>query len=244
MRIDTALNINHTTAELISNNVKLELNTPGRAIITAITDTDPQSGQAITLDAKLNGTNWRPVIWGYIDTVQPLAGGAWQILARELAATLNRRIPINLRQPLPADVLQTLSDQTGAVFVLPESDWTKTQIPRYQHLGGGYGALDNMLKTWGVTDGIWQQQTDGRIYVGERKNSATGAKTIDLPASIFDSLSTLGGTLPLTPRIRPGISITINGGQPQIIHSIEIAGDTMRLQWRSIINSTTLRALT
>lgn len=242
MNIDHSLTINATAADLTANAVRLDIRTPGRAIITTRTDTTPARGHSLMLNSRLNGGDWRPVIWGFIETVQQLNTGHWQLVAREAAAALNRPLPLNLRHCQPADVLAAISDHTGLVFVLPASDWTKTQIGRFQHTGGGYGALDAILRIWNVTGGIWQQQPDGRVFIGERTASATGGKTISLPATAFSDLTAYGGTLPLLPRLRPGTGVQIDDGTPQIVHTIDINGDTMRLQWRPTLNSNNLRA--
>lgn len=242
MRIDKALTINGAAAELVNHQIRLQLQTPGRSIITALTDNFPEIGQPVLLDARLSGFDWRPVFFGWIESAQQLNTGAWQLITREPAALLNRRITINLRHPLPVDVLNALADATGLVFIMPDSEWAKVQVPRFQHIGGGYGALDNLLRVWAVAGGIWQQQPDGRVYVGERSLSSNGKKVIELPASAFSDLTSLGGMLPLMPRLRPGVAIKISDGPAQIVHTIDITGDTMRLQWRPTIN-TALKAL-
>ncbi|WP_221800398.1 hypothetical protein [Oceanobacter mangrovi] len=252
MNISHALTITDSTgtasaAELVRHTTRLELHSPGRAIITAITDTAPQPGQTVIHDAQLTGQPWRPLFFGFIEQAVQINTGAWQIMAREPAALLNRRIALNLRHPLPIDVLNALADTTGLQFVLPTAeqgaDWTQTQLARFQHTGGGYGALDNLLRAWAVPGGIWQQQPDGRVFVGNRAYSAQGGKTIELPASIFSDLSNTGGTMPLMPRIRPGAGIKVGDGQAQVIHSIDATGDVMRLQWRPTAAANTLKAL-
>ncbi len=243
MRVEYILNIDSEWIECRQTMARLDIQTPGRAIITVSSESAPERGQSVELIAKNSATNWTPLFLGYVETVQKISAGEWQIITREITATLNRRLVINQRHCLPSDVLASISEQTGLTFVLPNNDWTQQQLPRFQHIGGGYGALDNILRVWGVTAGIWQLQTDGRVYIGELENSVQKGATISLPASIFSSLTALGGTLPLMPRIRPGIGIQIDDGDRQIIHQIDISGDFMRLQWRPSINAKALRAI-
>ena len=243
MRVEYILSINGAPVECRKPVVRLDIQTPGRAIMTVLSDTAPERGNIIELIGKNSATDWVPQFLGYIETVQKNNTRAWQITAREITATLNRRLVINQRHCLPRDVLASISEQTGLTFVLPNNDWTQQQLPRFQHIGGGYGALDNILRVWGVNAGIWQLQTDGRVYIGELSSSVYKGAALSLPASIFKSLTALGGTIPLQPRIRPGIAIQIDGGDRQIIHQIDIDGDFQRLQWRPTINAKALRAI-
>jgi len=243
MRIDHRIKINGETAERINHQIRLEVTTPGRGIITVKTDTVPVVGQGVELESVLNDSGWRPILWGYIERVSQINTGAWQLAVRELSALANRRVPINLRHCLPSDVLAEISSQTGLTFVLPDQSWTKQQMPRFQHIGGGYGALDNILRVWQVTSGIWSQQPDGRVFIGERSLSLQGSKVITLDPAIFSGLTATGGTIPMLPILRPGASIQIGEGSTQVLHSIDIADDKMRLQWRPTLNSSYIRAI-
>ncbi len=243
MRIDHRLKINGETAERINHMVRLEVTTPGRGIITAKLNSVPAVGQGVELESVLNDSGWRPLLWGFIERVSQINNDVWQLAVRELSALANRRTPLNLRHCLPADVLAEIGTQTGLTFVLPDQPWTKQQMPRFQHIGGGYGALDNILRVWQVTSGIWSQQPDGRVYIGERAQSLQGSKTIKLDPAIFSGLTATGGTIPLLPILRPGASIQVGEGSTQVLHSIDITDDKMRLQWQPTLSSSYIRAI-
>lgn len=234
MKINRHTEINGQKVTAPLPQIRLEYRTPGRAIFTVITDTAPTAGQSITHSAqikgaKVNSDDWRPLFAGYIERLVPTAKNTWQIFARENAAALNQRLNINARHCQPADLLTIISEQTGVAFVLPETDWTKRSAPRFQHIGTGYDALDQLIKIWQVPAGIWHQQTDGRVYVGDKEKSLINKK-IELPIDIFATKTVTGGTLPLAPRIRPGQTI-ITGTEAQLISAVDITGDTMRLEW-------------
>jgi len=216
-----------------SSQIRLERNTPGRAIFTiSQPEHAPQPGQTISHSASTASGEWRTLFAGYIERVVPTGHNVFQILARENAAVLNQRLNINARHCLPADLLKTISAQTGVVFVMPESDWTKKTAARFQHIGTGYDALDQLIKIWEIPGGIWHQQPDGRVYVGEYTSSVIN-KTIEIPAEKFAAKAVTGGTLLLIPRLRPGVKIKF-GDNVQTITAIEITGDTMRLEWQRL----------
>ena len=234
MQIHKQLLMNGETAKLVTDQIRLELNTPGRALLT-VTDTTPERGQLVELNAQLDSQALRRVFYGYVEAVTEIKTGVYQVLARELTAALNRRIPLNLRHCLPGDVLTAISDLTGLTFVLPDQPWTQQTIARFQPIGGGYMALDSLLTLWQVSQGIWHQQPDGRVYVGEWAYSVPGQRSITLPANLFQDNSQIGGTLPLVPRLRPGVVIQ-QLAVPWLITRVEITGTWMRLNWVPVQN--------
>lgn len=233
MKINKHTEINGEKVAATSSHIRLERNTPGRAIFTITKpENPPEIGQTINQSAQADGGPWRTLFAGYIERLVPTGTNVWQILARENAAALNQRLNINARHCQPADLLKTISEQTGVVFVMPESDWTKKTAARFQHIGTGYDALDQLIKIWEIPGGIWHQQPDGRVYVGEYNRSVIN-KTIELPADIFAAKAVTGGTMLLIPRLRPGVKI-VTGDITQTITAIEITGDTMRLEWQRL----------
>lgn len=230
MKITKQLKINQVETKLINDVIKLDMQTPGRCVLTVLATELPRSGQLIEINGKMSGQELRRVFLGYIDTVTQQQNGIYKIVGRELSAMLNRRIALNLRHVKPSDVLEEISKQTGLQFILPKSEWTKKTIARFQHIGGGYMAMDSILNLWQVDKGIWHQQPDGQIYIGESIKSVPGQKRIKLSPEFFETTSVQGGTLPLVPRIRAGVQIEI-AEKILFVNSIEIMGDKMRLNW-------------
>lgn len=230
MKITSVLNINNTAVHEIKKLIRLELKTPGRAIFHLKTNTAPLAGQLIESAMQLGDNEARTVFLGFVETVTPLQDGVFTIVAREAAAALNRPMAISLRHCTVQQVLEFISEKTGLDFVVPDSEWQKNDLPRFQHTGGGYGALDNLLRVFEVPNGIWQQQPDGRIYVGELEKSITGGKAIAVQSELISNMSNNGGDLPAMPRLRPGVKIQISG-QDFYITGMDITDNTMRLQW-------------
>lgn len=231
MKINKHTEINGQKVSAPSSQIRLEIHTPGRAIFTiSKPDQTPQPGQAITHSTQTGNSDWCTLFAGYIERVAITGPDTWQIIARENAAALNQRLNINARHCQPADLLNIISEQTGVAFVLPESDWTKKTAARFQHIGTGYGALDQLIKIWEIPAGIWHQQPDGRVYIGEKQHSITN-KTIALPPDVFSQKTVTGATLILVPRLRPGTKIK-TGDITQTVTAIDITGDTMRIEWQ------------
>ena len=229
MKIHKQLKIDSQPARLIKDNIKLELFTPGRALFSCEGVT-PAPGHLVEINGQFSGNENRRLFFGFIETVVEIQTGVFQCLAREMSATLNRRIALNLRHCTPAQVLESISDKTGLQFVLPEQPWTETTIARFQHIGGGYMALDSILKLWNIKKGTWHQQPDGKVFVGELAHSVPGQRRINIQPGLFQLHSLTGGTLPLVPRLRPGVEIDI-AGRVWVITSVEITAEQMRLQW-------------
>ena len=232
MKITKQLKIAQTEVTLKSDFSSFEMQTPGRCILTVATDTAPSQGELLEINGKMAGHDMRRLFLGYVESVIQLQTGLFKIMGRELSAFLNRRIALNLRHVTPAQVLEEISKKTGLKFILPDSEWTKKTMARFQHIGGGYMALDSLLNMWQVENGVWQQQADGQVYIGESKKSVAGQKRIKLDMARFKSISVIGGTLPLAPRLRPGVQIEI-AGQVFYVNGLEISGEEMRLKWQS-----------
>jgi hypothetical protein len=230
LKITKQIKVAGNECQLISDQIKLEMHTPGRCVLSVKSDSKLNKYQLIEIWAQLGVNELRPIFVGYVEQITETQTGVYKIIGREMAAVLNRAININLRHCTPAQVLAEISKQAGIQFVLPDSEWIKQTIPRFQHIGGGYGALDYLLTAWQVSNGVWCQQSNGQIFIGESNKSVPGQKTITLNPSFFSSISALGGTLLLVPRLRPGSKIILSG-QEFFINSIDIAGEEMRINW-------------
>jgi hypothetical protein len=230
MKITKQIKIAGNKCQLISDQIKLEMHTPGRCVLTVKSDSKISKYQLIEIWAQMGVNELRPIFTGYVEQLTETQYGVYKIVGREMAAALNRAVNINLRHCTPATVLAEINKQTAIEFVLPNSEWVNQIVPRFQHIGGGYGALDYLLAAWQVSNGVWCQQSNGQVFVGESIKSVTGQKTITLNPSFFSSISALGGTLILVPRLRPGSKIILND-QKFYINSVDISGEEMRINW-------------
>lgn len=244
MKITKVCKLNQQTAQLIREQVVLEWQTPGRALITLkphSSATNPKAGQALELALGINEDQPQQFFSGYVEQVTAKAPGIYTLLAREFSAVLNQRIAVSLRHCTAKQVLEVISEKTALVFVLEYAEWTTVLLPRFQHIGGGYMALDMISALWKVPEFCWHQQSDGRIYVGSWQHSLAH-KTISLPIKVFKTPTLEGASLPVIPRLRPGVQIETQG-ITRWVTRVEMQSERMRLTWSTNPWHTHLKAI-
>lgn len=230
MRLHKRLAIGGDRYPLVSDQLTLELSTPGRAVFT-IQAAGPVSG-LVQLCVGYDAETIPVYILGYVEQSQALDAKQQRVVVRELPATLNRRLPLSLRHCRASEVLRAVTDQTGLAFSMGEGAWREVMLPRFAHRGGGYMALDNLGQALEIPRFIWQQQPDGRVYFGSWDSSPFGGSSVPVPiARLTRQSAANGATLPVVPALRPGVRISIAGGQPVYITRVEIMGADMRIRW-------------
>lgn len=240
MNITTLTTVNGHEVQVQKQTTRLELFTPGRGVLNIVSEEAPEPGQPVLRVMKLDDNQPRIVFTGYIDAVTQVQKKSWSITVREISATLARRVVVSVRHATAENILQSLTEQTGLQFLLPESDWTEKDLPRFQHIGTGYSALDKLLTAFSVKKGIWHQQTDGRVYVGEYENSSVN-KVITLQPSDISNVSSTAGEISAIPQLRPGHRISVSGTE-KYITAIDTSADTMRLTWATTITDNRFKA--
>ena len=87
--------------------------------------------------------------------------------------------------------------------------------------------LDNLGRTYKVPDFIWQQQGNGKIYLGSYQDSFWAGKAINIPQGLMtDQQAGKTATIPAVPKIRP--NVTANGAR---IAKVEFKGTNMTITW-------------
>jgi hypothetical protein len=232
MKIIKQLNINGVEAELIDDKIVQELFTPARAFLSFSSINLPKIGQLVELYCYPEQKQ-RGLFLGVVDAVVKTHDNTFQIMARQLASTLNRRININLRHCTPQQILDVISEKTGAQFKIGDNNthWINKTVARFQHAGGGYMALDSILRLWDVKKGMWQQLENGVIYIGSIDDIYFSNKVIDLNSNWFANMTAKGGTLPIIPTLVPGVKVKL-AGQIYYVNLIELEGHKMRINWQ------------
>lgn len=230
MKIKNRALINDKEVDLVSNSSRLDLFSPGRGVFSVKNDQAISIGSKFDFISQISGQQPRTVMVGFVEQVTRIKNGFYKLFVRELSAALDRPLPINTRHLTAKQLLEKVADLTSLQFVVPNSPWVDNQNPRFQHIGSGYHLMDSILNAWGLEKGVWFCQSDGQIYLGELEKSLPGSKQIEMPSEWFSDLGVKGGTLPIIPRVRPGLTI-LNNGKKQIITSVQIDGETMRLNW-------------
>ena len=226
MKILKRLLVNGREIRMISDDIRLNLYSPGRATFTVQSDT-PLSG-VLEYDAGWSDAKTYRYFTGYIEHSTTINNIQQSLFCRELTATLNSATYLGLRNVTFKDVLTTVGELSGLRFVLPDSgDYVSKQSPYVYHLGTGYQIMDQLGLLYGVSNYIWYQLPDGSVYAGSYEDTAWNTKKVMIPDNVFTKhLSTCSASLPMSPALRPGIKF--NRG---IIESSQIMGETMVIKW-------------
>ncbi|MZO35364.1 hypothetical protein GQA21_23515, partial [Escherichia coli] len=127
MKSVAELKINHQVTPIVDYQLVLELNTPGRGFITAVTG-ENCTGKLVEIDLGYNDSIYR-YFTGFVERAAPAEKGAQRLFIRELAGIFERSFPCSLQHPTAKDVIYYFSEQTGMKFTLPAASYINTPIP-------------------------------------------------------------------------------------------------------------------
>ena len=227
MKLHKILSINGERVELVKDDVRLDLKSPGRATFT-IQAQAPVRG-LVTLDIGYNERTLQRHFIGYVERCTAANRVEQVLYCREMAAILARPLPLNLRHVDLRDVLTEVSQHTGLRFRVPERAYASVKAPFFYSLAAGYQALDSMARVFNIPDFIWQQQGDGEVFVGSWADSFFGVRApLQLPAELFDGYQgNQSAMIAALPGLRPGA--TINQGER--ITSVALVDNQMAIRW-------------
>ncbi len=226
MKIFKTLTVDNQPYNLVKDDIRLELNSPGRATFAVLAD-HALSG-IVMLRAGWSGE--KTYIWfiGYVESSITISPQQQKLFCRELTAAMNRFLPLGLRHVTVRDVLINLSGFTDINFMMPDSVYMDQKSPYFYHLGDGYQAMDAIGRVYDIPKYLWQQLGDGSVFVGSWHGSRWADKRIQIPDNLFTKhMSTNSASLPMIPAIRPGA--WFNRG---IIHSVQLQEETMVISWK------------
>ncbi|WP_024672896.1 hypothetical protein [Pseudomonas syringae] len=233
LKLHKVLTIGGVVAPLVTDDVRLDIKSPGRATFTI------QAGGKVkglvTLDIGYNEATLQRHFIGYVERCTAANGIEQVLLCRELSAVLGQSLPLNLRHVDLRAVLSEISTRTGLRFRVPDQAYAKVKAPFFYSLAAGYQAMDSMARVFGISDFIWQQQGDGEVFVGSWADSFFGARMpLQLPVSLFDGYQgNQSAMVSALPGLRPGA--TINQGER--ITSVTLAGTQMAIRWTTQSNA-------
>jgi hypothetical protein len=227
MKLHKVLTINGMVVPLVSDDVRLDLKSPGRATFTV--QAGAQVKGLVTLDIGYNDAALQRHFIGYVERCTAANGIEQVVYCRELAAVLAGKLPMNLRHVDMRAVLADVSSKTGLRFRVPDRDYTRVKAPFFYSLASGTLAMDSLAKVFGIDDFVWQQQGDGEVFAGSWADSFFGARApLQLPVSLFDGYQgNQSAMIAALPGLRPGA--TINQGER--ISSVTLAGTQMAIKW-------------
>ncbi|MGY2361540.1 hypothetical protein ACW9IO_03195 [Pseudomonas azotoformans] len=229
MKLHKVLRIGGQVYPLVSDDVRLELRSPGRANLT-IQATAPVKG-LVTLDIGYNDSPLQRYFIGYVERCTSSNALEQVVFCRELAAILANPLPLNLRHADLNTVLTEINQKTGLKFRIPDKAYAKVKAPFFYNLAAGYQAMDSLARVFGIADFIWQQQGDGEVFVGSWADSFFGARApLQLPAELFNSYQgNQSAMVAALPGLRPGVSIN----QGERITNVTLTGNQMAIRWKT-----------
>jgi len=227
MRLLKVLTVSGNQSPLVKEDVRLELSAPGRANFTVIAD-ESLSG-IVTLDIGFSSDkSLKRWFTGYIEKSIKVSKTEQLLFCRELSASINRTLPLNLRHLSLKDLALNMSEKTGLSFNLPDRPYTTKPVPYFYNVGGGYHALDSIGLVFQIPNYIWQQQGNGEIYLGDWHDSFWASRPIVLPENLLTGHSSNeAADIPAMPPLRPGIRFN----DQFYIQSVSLSDSTMRLTW-------------
>ena len=229
MKLHKILSINGERVELVKDDVRLDLKSPGRATFT-IQAQAPVRG-LVTLDIGYNERTLQRHFIGYVERCTAANRVEQVLFCREMAAILAKPLPLNLRHVDLRAVLTEISQHTGLRFRVPEQAYASVKAPFFYSLAAGYQALDSMAHVFNIPDFIWQQPGDGEVFVGSWADSFFGARTpLQLPVALFnDYQNNQSAMIAALPGLRPGASIN----QGERITQVTLSGNQMAIRWKT-----------
>ncbi|MBB2884469.1 MULTISPECIES: hypothetical protein [Pseudomonas] len=229
MKLHKVLTIGGVMYPLVSDDVRLELRTPGRATLT-IQAAAPVKG-LVTLDIGYNDSPLQRHFIGYVERCTSSNAIEQVLFCRELAAILANPLPLNLRHADLSTVLAEISQKTGLSFRVPDKAYAKVKTPFFYNLAAGYQAMDSLPRVFGIPDFMWQQQGDGEVFVGSWADGFFGSRSpLQLPAELFNGYqNNQSAMIAALPGLRPGASIN----QGERITNVTLTGNQMAIRWKT-----------
>lgn len=229
MKLHKRLIIAGQDVHLIREEVRLELQNPGRASFTVHAQAPLQG--AVSLDLGYNNDPLQRLFTGQVERCVPINAQQQQVYCRELTAVLHTPMPLALRHADLAQVLGEIGRLTGMELQVPEAAYARHRAPCFYSLGNGLQAVDSLRQVFAIDDFVWQQQSDGRLFAGAWADSEWGQRApLDLPPQLFEAVQgNQRALIAALPGLRPGASFN----HRQRIVSITLSDSKMAVKWKT-----------
>lgn len=218
--------INDTKVELKEHWVMLKAKTPGTCQITIKQNNDIKMFDQVVVDLGW-GSMIDRVFFGYVERVMPSVNGWVTLFCREMAAALSYNFNVMLRHPTLKQVTDELTKESGVEFIIPEQDYAQTSIPCFYCDSSGYAILDNIGRAFKINDFIWQQQGNGKVFLGAYTDSFWYEKNITIPNGMLTNHQAgRTATMPAAPMIKPNVT-----ANDERITAVEFKETIMIISW-------------
>ena len=229
MKLHKVLTIAGKPYPLVSDEVRLDLRSPGRATFTVKAEAAVRG--LVMLDLGYNESALQRHFIGHVERSTAANSQQQVLFCRELTSVLALPLPMNLRHVDLHQVLAEISARTGLRFRVPDQAYAKVKAPFFYSLAAGYQAMDSLARVFDIPDFIWQQQGDGEVFVGCWADGYWGARApLQLPVELFDGYQgNQSATVAALPGLRPGASIN----QGERVTAVTFAGTQMAIRWKT-----------
>lgn len=231
MRLIKQVSVNGVAQQLVDDQVRLDLATPGRAMLTLVANDAIKAGKLVSYEVGYSQqASLQRWFLGAVERVVPMGDKRVKCFCRELSAALINDISIQLRHVTLREVLTHINQVTGLNFSTPDVAYANTKVPNFYNVTTGYNAMNTLGRVFNIPDFIWQQQGNGVIYVGSWADSRWATiKNMVLPQKLFDQQqASQSARVAVLPQLRPGMSV--NGNR---LSEITLKGNHMELVWSS-----------
>lgn len=227
MRLQKRLLVSGAEIPLVSEDVRLDIDRPGRAIFQV-----RAGGQLAGEVSFALGWNHDPALTmfftGEVERSVTVDASQQRLFCREVTARLDASHPVALRHPTLRDVLAAYATRTRLRFIVPDRPYASTRVPYFGTLGSGFHGMVRLGEVFAIPDFFWQAQGDGQVFVGSWEDSRWPKVAVELPEAIHSRATAGGGqTIPAIPGLRPGA--VFNGRR---VLSVRLSGHEMEVTCR------------
>lgn len=217
--------LSNDEVHIVDAKIMLELSACGRGFLTVETEND-YTGKLVRFDTGYTDSLYR-YFTGYVERSQPADNGFQKLFVRELVGLFDKMWPCSFQHPTLKTITDYLHENSGLTFILPDAKYINTPIPHFTHNGTGYQLLTNLGEVFSITDYVWYQMPDGKVFVGSWADSMFKTDNHEIPAE-FSKKQSAGNsaTYPLIPALRAGTVVN-----NQRVNKIQLENDDITLYW-------------
>lgn len=224
MKAQFKLFINAQSVDVIEHSFSLELSAVGRGLVLIKSEIEPVSNQLVTFDYGFEHSDTLSRFFtGITESVTPQGNDVYLLRCVELSYVLHASIPLVFNFVDGLTVLASLANKTGLKIFHSSADYWKYEIPSFCSIDTGFNALMGLGESLGVGDLVWQQQTDGSLFVGLPEELPYSNSIFDVDYKVFESIKSENAyAVAMVPGFYPGIEM--NG---QRVRQVELVGAQM-----------------
>jgi hypothetical protein len=216
--------INAKPVELIEHAFSLELSAVGRGLVLIKSKVKPEPNQLVTFDYGFeHKEKVTRFFTGITESITPQGNDVYLLRCVELSYVLHAKIPLVFNFVDGLTILASLSNKTGLKIFHSKAEYWQVEIPSFCSIESGYSALVGLGQSLGVGQLIWQQQTDGSLFVGLPEELPYSNSVFNVDYKVFESIKAENAyAVAMVPGFYPGIEM--NG---QLVRQVELSGAKM-----------------